>query len=66
MLKVGQLVMWNMLYDVGMVKERGIGVIIDVISYRFSDYKMVTYKVLRNDYSDVMMFEEHAIEIFKE
>ena len=66
MFKAGDLVRWFMLYDIGTAYDSGIGVIIETLEFNFDDYEFVTYKVFRNEHSDIMLFEEHAIEIFKE
>ena len=66
MFKVGDLIKWFLIYDVGMVKDGGIGIILDVFDYNFGEYETSTYKVFRTEHSDIMIFEHFAIEKFKE
>ena len=58
----GELVRWYLVYDVGMVKDSGIGIILDTFKYAWQNDDFPMYKVLRNEYSDVMVFEEYAVE----
>tara|TARA_Y100000114_G_scaffold113070_1_gene106952 strand:- start:2755 stop:2955 length:201 start_codon:yes stop_codon:yes gene_type:complete len=66
MFQQGELVRWFLMYDVGIVKESGIGTIIEIIKFNDAYYNVINYKVLRSEHSDVMFFEQHEIEKFKE
>ena len=54
----GDLVRWHLVYDVGVVKSAGIGVIIGKCSVLWNEDEYPMYKVLRNGYNDGMVFEE--------
>ena len=66
MFQEGELIRWYLTYDVGMVKETGTGIILEVIRFDYTNFNIITYKVLRSEHSDVMLFEQHEIEKFKE
>jgi hypothetical protein len=66
MFQKGELIKWYLLYDIGVTKSYGTGIILDVVKYNLKNYHSRLYKVLRTEHSDVMMFEEYAIEKFKE
>ena len=66
MFQQGELVRWFLMYDIGIVKESGIGTIIEIIKFNDAYHNAINYKVLRNEHFDVMFFEQHEIEKFKE
>ena len=66
MFQKGELIKWYLLYDIGVTKSYGTGIILDVVKYNLKNCHSRLYKVLRTEHSDVMMFEEYAIEKFKE
>ena len=61
----GDLVKWYMIYDVGIAKDAGIGIIIDCYKYDMFEEPCYTYKVFRNEHNDTMIFGETEIQKFK-
>ena len=64
-MKIGDLVKWYIVYDVGADKSSGIGIVIDKYNVSWNKTTFPMYRVLRNEHNDVMIFEEHEIENFK-
>ena len=62
MFNSGDLVRWHLVYDVGVVKSAGIGVVIGKYNVKWNNDEYPMYKVLRSGHNDVMVFEEYAIE----
>ena len=58
----GDLIKWHIVYDVGVVKDCGIGIIVDNYELSWNNGTFPMYRVLRSEYSDVMVFEEYTIE----
>ena len=67
MFQKGDLVRWNELYgDVPIVRDTGIGVIIDCRKYDyFGDKPTYIYRVYRNKHNDYMNFEDYTLQILK-
>ena len=58
----GDLVKWYIVYDVGVVKSSGIGIVLDNYNVSWNKTTFPMYRVLRNEHDDVMVFEEYTIE----
>lgn len=67
MFQKGDLVRWNEIYgDIPVVRDTGIGVIIDYQKYDyFGDKPTYIYRVYRNKYNDYMNFEGYTLENLK-
>ena len=61
-MKIGDLVKWYIVYDVGVVKSSGIGIVLDKYNVSWNKTTFPMYRVLRNEHNDVMVFEEYTIE----
>ena len=67
MFQKGDLVKWNEIYgDIPVVRDTGIGVVIDYRKYDyFGDKPTYIYRVYRNKYNDYMNFEDYTLQILK-
>jgi hypothetical protein len=67
MFQQGDLVRWYDLYgDVGIVKDTGLGIIIQIMKYEYFKKPTYIYKVHRVRFAYKMNFEENQIELHKE
>ena len=65
MFQVGDLIKWYELYgDIHVVRDAGIGIILEIMEICYGDLKQTIYKVYRNEKQDTLMLEEHCIEKF--
>lgn len=61
----GDLVEWISEYDDYIVKDAGLGVIINSSTYSYQNNNYTTYDVYRNKHNDKMSFEERNIQKIK-
>ena len=64
-IKTGDLVRWYDLYgDIHIVKNTGLGIVIEIVSYMFGDNESLIYKVLSKS-GKLSNFEQQCIEHLK-
>ena len=63
--KKGDIVTWFLLYDGYILKSKGSGIVVSSSKHTFFNPPSYSYRVYRNEFKDIMIFEEHEIENFK-
>ena len=64
--KAGELIKWYELYgDIHIVRNSGLGIIIETTENYSTYYEQIVYKVYRILQKDTMMVEEYCIEKIK-
>ena len=66
MFQIGDLIKWYELYgDIHIVRDAGIGIILETMDICYGEHNQTIYKVFRNEKQDSIMLEEHCIEKFE-
>jgi len=67
MFSEGELVRWYRLYDdVAIVRETGLGVVIEKRVHFYGEYEMIVYVVHKNKENQTETFEEYCLQKLKE